>query len=113
MSEQKVDRLVVLVVSGLQAGSLMKDLLQEKLYFTVINSTGGLMNEAVVCLMLGLAEQRLPALLALVRQHCRPYRQFIPAQMRPPGEFMSLPMVEAQLGGAMVYMMTVERFEQF
>ena len=112
MNEQTVDRLALLVVSGSQAGDLMKDLQQEKFYFTVIDTSGGVINEQVVCLMLGLPEERLPVLVDLARKHCQPYRQYIPAQMQPPGELMMLPMVEAQAGGAVVYLMNVERFEQ-
>jgi uncharacterized protein YaaQ len=112
MNEQKVDRLALLVISGSQAGDLMKDLQQKKFYFTVIDTSGGLINEQVVCIMLGLPQERLPLLLDLVNRCCQTYRQYIPAQMQPPGELMMLPMVEAQSGGALVYLMNVERFEQ-
>jgi uncharacterized protein YaaQ len=113
MSDQKVDRLMLLVVSGTQAGNLVKDLQQERFYFTVIDTSGGVVNEQVVCLLRGLPEQRLPVLLELVRKNCQTYRQYITAQMRAPGDFLTLPMVEAQMGGAVVYLMNVDRFEQF
>ena len=113
MDEQTVNRLALLVVSGSQAGNLMKELQQERFYFTVIDTSGGVINEQVTCLMLGFPQERLPVLVDLARKHCQPYRQYIPAQMQHPGEFMMLPMVEAQSGGALVYLMNVERFEQF
>lgn len=113
MDEQKVELLVVLVVAGSQASNLMNDLQQEKFSFTVIDTSGGIVNETMTCLILGLPQNRLPLLIELARKHCQSYLQYIPAQMRPPGELMMLPMVEAQLGGALMYMMDVERFEQF
>ena len=113
MNEQTVDRLALLVVSGSQADNLMKDLQQEKFYYTVIDTSGGVISEAVTCLMLGFPQERLPVLVELARKHCQPYLQYIPAQIQPPGDLTMLPMVEAQAGGALVYLMNVERFEQF
>ncbi len=113
MDDQSVDRLVLVVFSQSQADGLMKGLRQEQFYFTVIDTAGGWINEPMICLLLGLARDRLPVLLDVVRQNCQPYKTFIPAHVQPPGEFSALPMVEARVGGALVYMTDVERFEQF
>jgi uncharacterized protein YaaQ len=112
MSEQLVDRLVLIVLSGSQSGALTKGLQQERFYFTIMDSSGGMFNEPTVCLILGLGQERLPILLELVREHCQPYTHYIPTQARLPGELQSLSMVAAQVGGALVYVMDVERFEQ-
>jgi uncharacterized protein YaaQ len=110
---QNVDTLIFLITSGPQSEQLMKDLRQESFHFTVIDSTGGIIRESQVCLLLGLENKRMPILSELMRRNCQPYRQYIPTQARLPGDLTSMPMVEAQMGGALVYMMNVERFEQF
>jgi len=108
-----IDRLVILVVSGSQSDQLMRRLRRTQFYFTVIDSTGGMLQEPMVCLLLGIEQWRMTDLLEIVRQCCQPYMHYVPAQMHMPSDVSSLPMVEAQVGGALVYTMNVERFVQF
>jgi len=112
MNSPSLDRLVILIVFDSQANPLMKQLTREDFHFTVINSTGGMMQDAVLCLLIGFFHERLPDLLEIVRKKCRPYRKYIPTQNLLPVELSSLPMLEAQVGGALIYMLNVERFEQ-
>ena len=113
MDSSQPDQLLLLTVSGSQTEPLLKRLKQEEFNFTVIDSAGGVMQEPATCLLIGFHHERLPVVLNIVRETCHPYRQYIPAQGFLPGESASLSMVEASLGGALVYMMDVERFEQF
>jgi uncharacterized protein YaaQ len=108
-----VDRIMFLVVAGSHSNTLLKNLTRDNFNFTIIDSTSGIVQEPMVCLMVGFAQERLPVLLDLVRKDCHSYKQFIPAQGLLQGEFSALPMVEAQMGGALIYLMNVERFEQF
>jgi uncharacterized protein YaaQ len=112
MKSPRLDRLAILTVSGLQVNLLMEHLGQEKFNFTVINSTGGMLQEPEVCLLVGFRSERLSALLDVVRQDCHPYRQYVSAQGFMQGEMANPPMVEVELGGARFYIMNVERFEQ-
>jgi uncharacterized protein YaaQ len=106
------DQLVILIASGSQSDALMKHLTREGFHFTVIDSTNVMMQEPILCLLIGFFHPRRPALLDIIRKNCRPYRKFIPTQNLLPGELVNLPLVEARLGGALVYMVNVERFEQ-
>jgi uncharacterized protein YaaQ len=112
MQSPPIDRLLILVLSGAQSTTFMKRLSEEKFYFTVIDSHGGVMREQTLCLLLGLNQERMSKLLELVRKYLRPYRQFIPSQMQLPGELASMSMVEAQLGGALAFTLNVSFFEQ-
>jgi len=112
MSSLAIDRLVFLTVSNPQANPLMKELAGQKYRFTVINSTGGIVQEAVICLLVGFPHDRMALFLEIVRKNCHVYRKFIPTQGLNPVEQASVPMVEAQLGGTNIYTMNVERFEQ-
>jgi uncharacterized protein YaaQ len=113
MSSTLLDRLVILTVSGAQADDLYAHLDREKFSFTVINSTGGVIQEPEVCLLIGFQRERLSVLLDLVRKDCRKYRKFVNTQGYQQGEMVSPSLVEAELGGARLYMLNVERFEQF
>jgi uncharacterized protein YaaQ len=108
-----IDLLVLLVVSGLQAPHLMEELGKEKYYFTKMDSLGGVIQETTLCLLLGVNHARMPHLLEIVKETCQPVSKYIPAQMvNAPPEFLSMAMVEARVGGAILYTMQVERFEQ-
>jgi uncharacterized protein YaaQ len=112
MDQLSPDRLAILTVTGSQVEMLMKQLAIADFHFTVINTTGQLMQEPVTCLLIGFPQSRQSSLLELVREYCKTYRQFIPTQNILPGELASLPMIEAQLGGALVCILAVERYEQ-
>jgi uncharacterized protein YaaQ len=100
------------MISGSQADLLMKQLTGANFRFTLMNSTGGILQDAMLCLMIGFSHERLPALLDIIHSSGRTYKRFIPTQGMLPMEQAALPMMEAQLGGATIYMLNVDRFEQ-
>jgi uncharacterized protein YaaQ len=110
MTSPNINQLVI-VIAGAQAGELMHRLGQERYYYTKIDSAGGLIQEPNVTLLIGLNETRLGPLLDLVRKVCQPYRQFIPAHVSVHPMHMQPAMIEAEMGGATVYVLDVERFE--
>ncbi len=112
MSSSTIDQLVILVLSGYQAEDLMHHLVEARFYFTKIDSSGGLLNEPTVCLLIGLNNVRMPALLELVQKYCHPFTQYIPTQLNSQSGYPSMSMIEAQVGGALIYTLNVERFEQ-
>jgi uncharacterized protein YaaQ len=112
MNSDLPDRLAILNISGAQESALFSHLAKEKFAFTVINNTGGVIDEPVVSLLVGFHSERFPILLDVVRKNCRSYRKFISATGYMQGDMTSLPFVEAKLGGAQFYLMNVERFEQ-
>ncbi len=113
MNSHSLDRLAILTVSGSQSETLMKELNRHNFNFTTLNSSGGVMQEAQVSLLVGFRHARMGVLLEVVRTSCETYRSFIPTQGLTPGPLDNLSLVEAQLGGAQFCMLNVERFEQF
>ena len=107
-----LDRLVILTVTGAQFDALVKHLAKEEFAFTVINTTGGIIQEPEVCLLIGFQSERLQFLLEMVRRYCHSYRQYVSSQGVLQGEMANPPMVEVELGGAQFFMMNVERYEQ-
>ena len=113
MSTQRdVNQLVIATVAGTQAGALTDRLTRDGFYATQIDSAGGILYEATVSLMIGLDRARLPGLLKLIRECCRTHRRFIPAHVEAPLLEIQPVMIEAEVGGATVYVLNVERFEQ-
>jgi uncharacterized protein YaaQ len=111
-SPQIVNQLIFATVAGSQAGDFIERLTRDEFYVTRIDSRGGILHEATVSLLIGLDRIHLPRLLELLREHCCRRRKFIPAHTEAP--FIEAPtvMIEAEIGGATVYALNVERFEQ-
>lgn len=112
-SPKIVDILTILVVSGLQAPKLMEELTNKEFIFTVMDNWGGVIQESTICLILGFHHSRFSILKDIVIKNCKPTLQYIPAQMvNAPPEYLSMAMVETKIGGASLYSMNVECFEQ-
>ena len=112
MANDVINELVIVSVSGEQASGLTHRLRGEGFYFTQLDSWGSLLEEATVCLLIGLNEARMPALLALIRECCQVHRQFIPARLDASMLQVQPVMIEAEVGGASIYTFAVERFVQ-
>lgn len=108
----EINQLAFVVVSERQAGDLLQALLQERFQFTKIDSSGLLFQEPTLCLLVGLHQSRLAKLTALINKHCQPFQEYIPAQFNPSVGLPRLSMIEARAGGALVYLLDVERFER-
>lgn len=113
MAEQNpISKLALVFVSGNQATALMSQLVSEGYQFTCIDSTGGIIQETTYCLMIGLPEARLDHLLELIGSCCQPYMKFITTQIDIQPYVIHAPLIEAQAGGAFLYVLNVTHFEQ-
>lgn len=112
VGQDAVNQLVVATVAGEQAGELMRALLEDGFQVTRMDSSGGMLQEAAVSLLIGLDRARLPRLLEHVRTHCRTYTRYVPAHLEVTMAEVQPLVIEAQAGGATVYVLDVERFEQ-
>lgn len=113
MTSNTVNLLVVVVVYGRQAEDLMQGLNRENIYFTKFESSEMVFQERIYCLMIGLNNARLSNLMGLVEHYCQPREEYVPVQLNLPANFPPMPMIEARVGGALVYVVEIERFEQF
>jgi uncharacterized protein YaaQ len=112
MPERQIDLLILVIVSQSQSKKLMSNLNKEHFFFTIIDSSSSLFHEPTVCLLMGLNQTRLDTLNRLIDRYCRPYRKLIPLQMHRIGELGSMPLIESLEGGATLYGLPVEYFEQ-
>jgi len=107
-----INQLVIATVAGAQAGSLTERLTREGFYVTQVDSSGGILYEATLSLLIGLDRARLPRLLEVIRECCHTRRRFVPAHVEAPLLEVQPVMIEAEVGGATIYVLDVERFEQ-
>jgi len=107
-----VNQLVIATVPGGQADALTDGLTRDGFHVTQVDSSGGILYEATVTLLIGLDRLLLPRLLEQIRECCHTRRRFIPAHVEAPLLEIQPVMIEAEVGGATVYALDVERFEQ-
>lgn len=108
-------KLVVTVVHDRDKNKITDSLLRNGFTFTKIGSTGGFLREGNVTLLIGVDEDNLDRLVDVIRESCKTREQFVnvlPPDAAPVGTFMPSP-VKVVVGGAVCFVMDVERFERF
>lgn len=111
-SAQTVDQLFLITVAGEQMSDLTQALNREGFYVTVMDSSGGLIDERLSTLLIGLNHARQAVLLEHIRDKCRTRRRLIPTPLETPSLSFQPMMIEAETGGAVVYVLDVDHFEQ-
>lgn len=112
-SSSPVNQLVFIVLSERQAEEFLQALVKERFYFTKIDSQGMVFQDSNLCLLIGLNNTRMSHLMSLVNQYCQPFQEYVPVQFTQPAGLPPMSMIEAKAGGAIIYVLDVERFEQF
>lgn len=108
-------KLVVAIVQDEDAGNLIDSLVQAGFGATRINTAGGFLRHGNATVLVGVEEAQVSKVLVVVRQNCTTRMQYInpmPPAMEP-GEFYMPYPVEVQVGGAVIFVLDVERFERF
>lgn len=108
-------KLVITVVHDRDKNRITEALLRSGFKFTKIGSTGGFLREGNVTLLIGVEEADLEKALSVIGDSCKTREQFVnvlPPDAAPVGTFMPSP-VKVLVGGAVTFVVDVERFERF
>ncbi len=108
-------KLVLTVVHDRDKNKITEALLRNGFKFTKIGSTGGFLREGNVTLLIGVEESELDKVLTVIGESCKTREQFVnvlPPDAAPVGAFMPSP-VKVLVGGAVAFVLNVERFERF
>jgi uncharacterized protein YaaQ len=107
-------KLVIIIASDSDADRLMKVLVERGYPATKISSTGGFLRRGSATILSGVDDGEVGDVLALVRAECHARTEYVPVQTLPffgEGAALSEP-VEVRVGGAIVFVVGVERFEK-
>ena len=107
-------RLVIIIASDSDADRLMKALVEQGYPATKVSSTGGFLHRGNATILSGVDEDEVEQVLAMVRAECHARTEYVPTQTLPffgEGTTPSEP-VEVRAGGAIVFVVNVERFEK-
>ncbi len=106
---------IVAIVQSDDAGALTDALREKNFGTTLISSTGGFLREGNSTLLIGVEDAQVDTVLGIIKENCDTRTQFVnpmPPVMEPGELYMPQP-VEVQVGGAVVFVLNVERFERF
>jgi uncharacterized protein YaaQ len=107
-------KLIVAVVHSEDAGSLVDALLERDFRATRLHSSGGLLKQANATIILGVEDDEVDEVMAIVRESCTS-RTAVVNPMPPimePGEFFMPYPLEVEIGGATIFVLPVDRFEK-
>jgi uncharacterized protein YaaQ len=108
-------KLIVAVIHDRDQKRTSDALLQAGYRFTKIASTGGFLREGNITILIGAEAEDVDAVLTLINDSCKTREQYVnvlPPEATPVGTFMANP-VKVQVGGAVAFVVDVERFERF
>ena len=107
-------KLILSIVNSDDAHDLTEALKQAGFQSTTISTTGGFLREGNATLIVGAADEKVSAALNIIRDNCHRRTQYVnplPPVMEPGELYMPTP-VEVEVGGAIVFVVNVERMER-
>lgn len=107
-------KLVVIIASDTDADKLIKRLVGQGYPATKISSTGGFLRKGNATILSGVEADEVDQIISLVRQECYARTEYVPVQTLPffgEGSVLAEP-IEVRVGGAIVFVVDVERFER-
>jgi uncharacterized protein YaaQ len=107
-------KLVVIIASDLDADRLVKQLVRRGCPATKIGGVGGFLRRGNATILSGVAASEVDAVLEIVRAECHARQEFVPVHALPfLGEGLAYAdPIEVRTGGAVVFVLNIERFEK-
>ena len=108
-------KLVITIVHDRDKNKIAETLLRNNFKFTKLASTGGFLRDGNVTFLIGVEAKRLDELINVIKDSCKTreqYANFVPPDAGPIGVFMPSP-VKVLVGGAVCFVVDVEKFERF
>jgi uncharacterized protein YaaQ len=110
---QPEQKLLVVIASSEDADSLIQKLVQRGYPATKVSSTGGFLRRGNVTILSGVDADDVESVLAIIRSECTARTELVPAQALPFAESLQpTEPIEVRVGGAIVFVLPVERFEK-
>jgi uncharacterized protein YaaQ len=108
-------KLIMAVVHEKDQRHVQDGLLEQGYQFTNVASTGGFLREGNITLLIGVEEEQVDQVLEVIRESCQTREQYVnvmPPTMEPVGTVIPSP-VKVLVGGAIIFVLDVARFEKF
>lgn len=107
-------KLLMTIVHERDSSKVSDSLLTAGYKFTKISTTGGFLRNGNATLMVGVEDEEVDTVVGLIRDSCKTREQYVslpPPDVLPAGTFIPSP-IKVSVGGAVVFVVDVERFER-
>jgi uncharacterized protein YaaQ len=107
-------KLVIAGVQGEDAPRAVAALTDAGIGSTRPATSGWFLQQDNVTLLIGVADEQVPAALKIIQEKCRERSRYLSPvpPLAQPGEFVMTHPVEVQVGGATVFVVSVDSFEK-
>lgn len=108
-------KLIVSIINSDDARGLTDALMQRGYQSTTISTTGGFLRQGNATILIGTEDAKVDEVLDIIRRNCHTRSQYVnplPPIMESGELYMPSP-IEVQVGGAVVFVVNVDRAERF
>ena len=112
MAQQDAQKLLVIIVSDSDADRLLQILIGRGYPATKVGSTGGFLRRGNTTIFSGVDAEEVNDVIAAIQEVCYAHTEYVPVQSLPfvgEGNVVLDPM-EVRVGGAVIFVLNVERF---
>ena len=111
--DNPAQKLLVVITSDDEADTLIRKLVERGYPATKVSSTGGFLRRGSATILSGVEADDVDDVMNVIREECRARTELVPAQALPfPDTLLATEPVEVRVGGAIVFVLPVERFEK-
>ena len=105
-------KMIMAVVSGDDSNAVSAALTKARYSVTKLATTGGFLMSGNTTFLIGVDDDKVSEVIDIIAKHSKKRKQMVPsAGMVDVGMYSAFP-VEVTVGGAIVFVMNVERFEK-
>ena len=105
-------KMVMAIINADDAQAVVSNLTKSAFSVTKLATTGGFLRTGNTTILVGVDDEKLDEVLAIINKHSHSRKQMIPATSEfGIGMIPTVP-VEVSVGGATIFVMDVERFEK-
>lgn len=105
-------KMVIAIVQKKDSNHLQSSLIESGFRSTRLASVGGFLSEGNVTFLIGVVDPQIPMVMEIIREHAQSRDQFVSSPAATDLGRSTMP-VNVQVGGATVFVLPVEQFEQF
>ena len=108
---ENAQKLVIVITDDDEADSLISKLVDRGYPATKVSSTGGFLRKGSATILSGVDAEDVELVLSIIRTECRARTEYLPAQATPfPDAALPREPIPVRVGGAIVFVLPVERF---
>lgn len=105
-------KLIIAVINPDDANDVVRSLSKNGFSSTRLSTTGGFLMTGNATILIGVEEEKVQPVIDLIHEHSHSRKQLIPATAEVGYGYYPHAPVEVDVGGATIFVVDVERFEQ-